>query len=148
MTVLVSVIISSPHHITAQTLESILQERNAFKNNLQINLGGNLTDIAFNSGLNKVYVTDSQSNSVFIINSNSGNITKIFVGLRPTAIAIDDAFSNKVYVVNSLDNTVSVIASSDKKEPKDVPVGKDPTAIAFDYLGVVPIVFSKNSAAY
>ncbi len=58
MTIVASVFISPAHHITAQTLESILQERNAFKNNPQINLRDLLGGVAVDPGSNKVYVTD------------------------------------------------------------------------------------------
>jgi YVTN family beta-propeller protein len=110
MAILTSVL-QQQHHIAAQTLESILQKRSAFKNNPQIELsfGTKLSDIAINQVTNKVYVTDMANNVVSVIDSDSGNTTKkIRVGEAPTAIAVDRN-SNTVYVANSGDSTVSVI---------------------------------------
>jgi YVTN family beta-propeller protein len=144
-TILTSVLVSSPHHIAAQTLESIQEERSAFKNNPQIKLGGSLEQIAINSELNKIYVTDLESNTVAVINSNSGNITNIPVGVHPTAIAINP-FSHKVYVANKLSDTVSVINGfSDKKELNDVPVGYGPSAIVINPFSNKVYVLTPNS---
>lgn len=72
MAILTGIFVSISHHIAAQTYESIAKEKSSFKNNPQINLGGTLEHMAVNSGLNKVYVSDSRSNTVSVIDSNSG----------------------------------------------------------------------------
>jgi YVTN family beta-propeller protein len=75
-------------------------------------LGENLGGIAFNPYSNKIYVTDTTSNAVSVIDSNSRNVTKnIQSDSNPTAIAVNP-YSNKVYVANSGNNTVSIIAVS------------------------------------
>jgi YVTN family beta-propeller protein len=112
-------------------LEDILLERSKLKMNPQIELARDLGDMVGNSGLNKVYVTDLTDDSVFVIDSNSGNMTKkIHVGEFPVNIDVD-TLSNKVYVANTGDNTVSIInGATDKKEVPDIRVGKGPIAIA------------------
>ena len=83
--------------------------------------------------MNKIYVANSGSRSVSVIN----NITDtkphdIPVGKWPSAIAINPS-NNMIYVVNRLNNTVSVInGTTDKKETHDIPVGKWPSAIAIN----------------
>ena len=70
--ILMSVIIL-PHHIAAQTLEGIQEERNRFKMNPQIKLDSGLSSIAVNS-LNKIYVADNDSDTIYVIDSDSGDI--------------------------------------------------------------------------
>jgi YVTN family beta-propeller protein len=126
-TILILVIISSPHHITAQTLESI--QRSTLNNKTQITLGINPKDIAIDETLNKVYVTDVTTNSLSVLDSNSGMTKNIRFRSIPSAIAIDPD-SHKVYVAQS-GNTVSVLDGfNNNKEAKDIRVGLGPRAIA------------------
>ena len=147
MAILMSAIMSQPHHITEQTLESILQERSAFKNNPQIKIGGtskiglltkfgvSLGGIAINPALNKVYVTNPSLNTVSVLDSNSGNTTKnILVGIGPSHIAVD-SLTNKVYVANYISHTVSVIDGFTNTNIKNITVGDSPTYIDFGIIG-------------
>jgi YVTN family beta-propeller protein len=121
------------HNSTAQTYDTITKQREMFKDIPQIPIGsgyfqnvGGHPSIAINPTTNKIYVPNSDFNTVSVIDSNTGNITNIPVGLAPMGIAINPA-SDKIHVANSGSNTISVINGDvDKKEPNDIPVGKTP----------------------
>jgi YVTN family beta-propeller protein len=152
--ILISIIISS-YRIDAQTLEQIQSERSASKDNAQIESGGTMDDtqiipqgckggnvdikgdIAIDQYLNKIYVTYPNLNTLSILDSRSGNITKnIRVGLTPTDIAVD-TFSNKIYVANTGSNTVSVMDGINDHKEVDIPVGRCPISIAINPFGQV-----------
>ena len=61
---------------------------------------------------NKIYVANTGSNSVSVIdgdNSNSHIVKNVTVGKQPNAIAVVNATTNKIYVANTGSDTVSVI---------------------------------------
>jgi YVTN family beta-propeller protein len=115
--------------VHAQTPESITQ--NMLRETNEIRVGNNPTDIQINQYTNKIYVANSNSSTVSVIDSNSGNTKYISVGGRPIAIAIN-APVDKIYVANELSNSVSVINGYDDRKEKDVLVGIAPLAIAIN----------------
>jgi YVTN family beta-propeller protein len=67
--------------------------------------------IAINVSMNKAYVTDYASDTVFVVNLKTNSvINKIKVGPNPVGISVNPT-SNRIYVTNG-DNTVSVIDGS------------------------------------
>lgn len=71
---------------------------------------------------NKIYVANSDSNTVSVIDAvNDSVIARISVGKHPISIAVDTwPIHPKIYVANE-NNTVSVIdASNDKKKPRNI----------------------------
>jgi len=74
---LMSTTLMSHDNTFAQTYETIMKQREMFKNNPQIPLGRGLpafSRIAVSPTTNKIYVTNSGSNTVSIIDSDSGNV--------------------------------------------------------------------------
>jgi len=96
-----------------------------------IPVGGHPTSIAVNPITNKIYVVNSNSDTVSVIDGNS--YTKeahdIHVEQYPSAIAVNP-ITNKIYVVNSNSDTVSVIDGNTNKNETEIHVGKTPVAIA------------------
>jgi YVTN family beta-propeller protein len=82
----------------------------------------NVEALAVNSHTNKIYVADSGSNKLIIIDGNSGNITSIPVGREPHAIAIDPD-------LNNMSDKVTLIDGDTNKNETNIPVG-DTKAIA------------------
>ena len=118
------------NNVFAQTLETIMQQRKAFEISPQITVGDSPRDIGVNDITNKIYLANEESNSVSVIDSNSGNAAKdIRVGTEPLSIAVD-RLNHKIYVANSASNTVSVIDGDNDSKIKDISVGKSPTYIA------------------
>jgi len=121
------------NNVDAQTLESITQQRKLLEGGPQIIVGSSPADIKVNIHTNKIYVANRESDSVSVIDSNSGNTKTIRVGVEPRAIAVDGT-SNKIYVVNERSNTVSVIDGYNDTKVLDIPVGRGPSAIAVDSI--------------
>ena len=103
--------------------------------------------IAVNPDTNKIYVANSDSNTVtvisggtsmsmarlfsqFIGNFNSVNMRTLEVGQAPVGIAVD-ADDDKAYVINQGSNSISVIHGNSITEP-DIRLGQPPTSIAVD----------------
>ena len=127
--VLVLLVTLSTCHVAAQTLESTLRDGSGFKNIPQIKLGQVLEGMAFNWQSNKLYVTDFAGNSVSVLDSNSGDVSKnIRVGLQPTAIVVDP-FSNQVYVADQSETVTVIDGFNDTKEAKTIPVQKGPARL-------------------
>ena len=155
--ILTSTILLSHNNTSAQTYESITKQREEFKNNPQIPIGRgylgnspyNSIGIGVNPTTNKIYVANPNSNTVSVINSNTGNVTNnIRVGITPNTIAVNE-LTNKIYVVNSASNTVSVIdGNSDKKEPNDIPVGKNPVSIISSRDKIYVVNSASNTVSY
>ena len=87
-----------------------------------IPIGKRPVGIAIEPHRDKIYVTNSDSNTVSVINGSTNKVQDIPVGSQPSAIAIDE-HSNMIYVANQ--NTVSVINGSTNKV-QDIPVGNGP----------------------
>jgi YVTN family beta-propeller protein len=111
-----------------------MKQREITKNNPHIQLGrgvGFLTGIsilAVDPSTNKIYVANSGSNTVSIIDSDSGNVTNIPVGTYPSAIAVSPS-TDKIYVANQFSNDVTVISASTDKVMSKIPVGRGPSDI-------------------
>jgi YVTN family beta-propeller protein len=129
----VSALLVACNKVNAQTLESITQQRKLLGGGPQIMVGSAPADIKVNIHTNKIYVANRGSNSVSVIDSNSGNTKSIRVGVEPHAIAVNDR-SNKIYVVN--ERSVSVIDGYNDTKVRDMPytVGRHPSAIAVDVI--------------
>jgi YVTN family beta-propeller protein len=139
ITILISTILLSHNNISAQTYDTITKQREIFKNNPQILLGRGVVSnigvtylptppLVVNPSPNQVYIADSGSNTVWILDSDSGNLTNIPVGTLPGAIAVTPN-SNKIYVANTLSNTVSVINGFNDREIRTIHVGTSPSQI-------------------
>ena len=101
-----------------------------------IRVGNQPDAIAVNSKTNKIYVTNTGSNTVSVIDggdiANPPHILKnITVGNQPNGLAIDP-YANKVYVANTGNNTVSVVDGNKMDVIENISVGKAPFAISID----------------
>jgi YVTN family beta-propeller protein len=140
--IIMSVVLLAYNNVDAQTFQSITQQRKLLEGGPQITVGDGAVDIAINGLTNKIYVANMRSNSVSVIDSNSGSMKTIRVGVEPGPIAIDD-IANKVYVANIGSNSISVIDGYDDSKIKDIPV-EDPTGLVYNG-GVYDKIFVSNS---
>jgi YVTN family beta-propeller protein len=141
LTIIVSLGVFTLNNVTGQTLETIIEGRKVFENNPQIKVGVTPDYIAANEITNKIYVANSKSGTISVIDSNSGGPVKnIPVGARPAFIAIDSDH-NKIYVSNGDSDTVSVIDGNNDTEIGLISVGKSPYKILLgngDYPSELP----------
>lgn len=116
------------NNVSAQTLESINLQKKLLGGSPQITIGQGPIDIQINEITNKIYVANGASDSVSVIDSNSGNMETIRVGMYPMSIAID-RFANKIYVANYASKSVSVIDGYNDTKIRDIPVGSGPNYV-------------------
>jgi YVTN family beta-propeller protein len=96
---------------------------------ITVNVGTNPDAIAVNPITNQIYVANSGSNNVSVINgATNQTISNITVGMAPTAIAVNPV-TNRIFVANSGDGTVTVIRGATNLTSK-VTVGTMPIALA------------------
>ena len=81
-------LLTACNNVNAQTLESITQEKSL--EDTHIVVGNDPQDIQINIQTNKIYVANKASNTVSVIDGDSGNTKTIHVGQGPQSIAIDD----------------------------------------------------------
>jgi len=115
--------------VIAQSIETLKAPRAPD----QLAVGGDPEGIAVNTATNKIYILNPGNGTVTVIDSKSGTIKNIPVGLGysgscPYCIGVDSR-KNKIYVANTISDTVSVIDGNSDTVQKTVPVGRYPTFI-------------------
>jgi YVTN family beta-propeller protein len=97
-----------------------------------IKVASNPFALAFNNVIDKLYVTNTRSNTVSVIDGSTNKLVdNITVGSFPYAVAIDQPL-NTVYVANKKSNSVSVIDGSRNVVVDNIGVEKGPVDIAID----------------
>jgi YVTN family beta-propeller protein len=110
--------------------------KNTSQSNIQLgfNVEGRPTGIAYNANTNLIYITNSDSDSVSVI--DAGNFHKkksIRVGKNPDAIAVDPSI-NYIYVANLDSDSISIIDGTQNKEIRSIKVGPLPSTLAVNTL--------------
>ncbi len=99
----------------------------------------------FDSLNNLLYVTNSGSNTVSVLNATSyKNIANLSVGTNPSALAYDSV-NKLLYVADSGSNNVDIINTSTDAVISTIAVGTDPVAIAYGEIGHFVYVANYNS---
>jgi YVTN family beta-propeller protein len=93
-----------------------------------INVGMTPSAIAVNAATNKIYVANSYSNNVTVIDGATNATSTVIAGTGPIAIAVNAA-TNKIYVANYNSDNVTVIDGATNMA-STVSVGTNPFAIA------------------
>lgn len=93
-----------------------------------IGAGNRPVATAVNPVTNKIYVANTGSNSVTVIDGASNSTTTVATGARPTAIAIDSV-RNNIYVANRQGHSVTVIDGLTQGKAT-VAVGSFPVGLA------------------
>jgi YVTN family beta-propeller protein len=94
-----------------------------------ITVGKFPNSIAINPNINRIYVTNYDSDTVSVIDGNTNNIMKnISVGSGPSDVAINPN-SNRIYVVNQHSNTISIVNGNTNRVIQTILTGKKPTTL-------------------
>jgi YVTN family beta-propeller protein len=88
--------------------------------------------MAVNAMTNQVYVANSASASLSVIEGASGTVTTLGTGQSPAAVAVDP-LTNSVYIANSASGTVTVIDGA-TQQSSTIQVGMNPTALVVNPL--------------
>jgi YVTN family beta-propeller protein len=98
-------------------------------------LGANPVATAINPVTNKIYVANSNGNSVSVINGSTDTFIKTVTGTGTTPVAIQvNPVTNRVYVVNQGTNNVSIIDGTTDTllPPPFISVGNNPHEIGIN----------------
>ena len=110
-----------------------------------VTVGTGANGVAITPDGSNVYVTNSGSNNVSVINTtNNIAYASINVGLNPHGVAVTPD-GTKVYVANEGSNNVSVIDTTSKTIYASVPVGKYPFGVAVTPDGTKVYVANEGS---
>ena len=125
-------------HTASQVIE---MDTNTSKVIRTIPLPGRPTGAALNKSANRLYVTaDVPANSIFVVDLNTGKTdSTLDAGHGPTAPVLS-ADESLLYVCNRFDNNVSVIDLREKREVKQIPVIREPSAAALSPDGNLLVV--------
>jgi YVTN family beta-propeller protein len=93
-------------------------------------IGKDPYDISVNPSTNTVYVANSGSNTVSVIDGKTNNVTtNIPVGTYPNDLSVNPS-TNTIYVANRDDNTISVIDGKTNNVTANITVGERPWAVS------------------
>lgn len=94
--------------------------------------GGSRSALAISAGTNRLFVVNSDHQSVSMLDARSGRVLRtIQVGSHPTALAVDDQIQ-RVFVANAGSNSISVLDATTGQPLSTIPVGITPIALAVD----------------
>ena len=121
--------------VTAQTIK----DTSGPNANDTLQVGGDPQGIAVNKATNKIYILKPLDGTVTVLDSKSGTVKNIPVGIGnnascPYCIGVD-SMNNKIYVANGQSNTVSVIDGY-SDTVKTIPVGRNPKFILVTTLPI------------
>jgi YVTN family beta-propeller protein len=108
--------------------------------------GGRTSTLALGAGTNRLFVVNSDHQSVSMLDARSGRILRtIPVGLQPCALAVDER-THRVFVVNAGSDSVSVLDATTGQTLDTLPVGVTPIAIGVDARLGHAVVYNAASA--
>jgi YVTN family beta-propeller protein len=90
--------------------------------------------VAVNATSNKIYVANSRSNNISVIDGASNTVVATVAdpnAIAPFAVAVN-ATTNTIYVANSQSNNLTVIDGGTNAVIATIPVGTSPSAVAVD----------------
>ena len=90
--------------------------------------------VAVNATSNQIYVANSGSNNVSVIDGTSNSVVATITdpnAVAPVAVAVN-ATTNTIYVANSKSNNVTVIDGATNSVTATIPVGTSPSGVAVD----------------
>ncbi len=97
-------------------------------------VGTNPVGIAFNAATNKIYVANSGSNNISVIDGATNMVTATITdskAVAPVAVAVN-ATTNTIYVANSQSNNLTVIDGATGTVTATIMVGTSPSGMGVD----------------
>ena len=103
-------------------------------NGATIPVGSRPVGVAVNTTTGKIYVANSGSNNVSVIDGASNTVVATVTdphAIAPVALAVN-ATTNTIYVANSQSNNVTVIDAATNSVTATIPVGTSPSGVDID----------------
>ena len=100
----------------------------------EVTVGSDPVGVAVNATTNKIYVANSGSNDVSVIDGASNSVVATITdpnAVAPVAIAVNPT-TNTIYVANSQSNNLSVIDGASNSVTATIPIGTSPSSAAVD----------------
>ena len=125
--VILIILVFSNFVVFGQVFDTVKKQR--MLKEKMIEVGKQPGEMVIDQTSNKLYVLNSDSDSISVIYNNLGSSSKeIRVGTHPIDAKLFTE-ENKLYVANSGSNTVSVIDGDTDNKVADIPVGIHPTKL-------------------
>lgn len=119
-------------------------------NGATISVGTEPVGVAVDATTNRIYVANSGSNSITVIEGNTNSVVTTITdpnAVAPVAVAVNPA-TNTIYVANSQSNNVTVIDGETGSVTTTIPVGTSPVWVAVDSrTNFIYVANSGNSQA-
>jgi YVTN family beta-propeller protein len=99
-----------------------------------IPVGSAPNGVAVNATSNKIYVANSSSNNLSVIDGTSNSVVATITdpnAVAPVAVAVNPT-TNTIYVANSQSNNVSIIDGATNTVTATIPVGASPSGVAVE----------------
>jgi DNA-binding beta-propeller fold protein YncE len=110
-----------------QTLESINEKFHL--TNPQIEVGLEPNEVKVDKFLNKVYVANERSNSISVLDSNSGTLKEIFINTIPHDVEVNDKIHHVYTSGKSPSETISIIDGRTDELLHNIPLNEEPIDI-------------------
>ena len=108
---------------------------------------GGCYGLAYDSQMGEVFVTNGDTDSVYVISDNTNTVVAtVPVGRVPYGVAYDSGMG-EVFVANHGSDSVSVISDFNNTVVATIKVGKAPSAIAYDSGKSEVFVANYNSSS-
>ena len=89
----------------------------------------------------RVFVANPDLDAVFVVDTQTNNVTTTPVGSRPTGVAVTPDGSH-LYVTNNASDTVSVVSTATHTVVATIPIGPSPRGVAIHPAGITAYVAS------
>jgi DNA-binding beta-propeller fold protein YncE len=133
MFLLLSIILSNLYFYNeaiGQTLESINEKYHLTNPQLEVGLEPN--EVKVDKFLNKVYVANERSNSISILDSNSGSLKEIFIDTIPHDVEVNDKIHHVYISGKSPSETISIVNGRTDELLQQIPLNQEPRDIEVD----------------
>ena len=118
--------------------DGITSEVRVLDSNLQVTatipVGSVPIGVAVNATSNKIYVANSASNNISVIDGSSNTVIATVAdpsAVEPVAVAVNPT-TNTIYVANLQSNNLSVIDGATNSVTATIPVGTSPSGVAVE----------------
>lgn len=110
-----------------QTLESINQKYHTIHPSMEVGLEPN--EVKVDKFLNKIYVANERSNSISILDSNSGILKEVFINTIPHDVEVNDKIHHVYISGKSPSETISIIDGRTDELLQNIPLDHEPKDI-------------------
>jgi len=133
---------SNNGNVLGQTLESINEKYHVTNPRLEVGLEPN--EVKVDKFLNKVYVSNERSNSISILDSNSGTLKEVFINTIPHDVEVNDKIHHVYISGKSPSETVSIIDGRTDKLLQTLSLDQEPLDIEVNEKESLLYLVNKN----